>query len=48
MDKLKIKEITEFSDNGANKIKMIFCDADNLEKEIIFQGSGKIKFGVEV
>ena len=48
MEKLKIKEISEFSENGVNKTKMVFSDGENQEKEIIFQGSGKIKFAVEV
>lgn len=39
---LKVKEIKNFSEDGKNKIKIIFSQ-NNLEKEIIFEGKGKIK-----
>ena len=39
---LKIKEISKFSDCGKNKTKLVFCD-EKIEKEIIFEGKGKIK-----
>jgi len=42
MDNLKIKEIKEFSENGKNKTKVVFSDSES-EKEIVFEGSGKIK-----
>ena len=39
---LKVKEIKNFSEDGKNKIRIIFSQND-LEKEIIFEGNGKIK-----
>ena len=47
MEELKIKEITQYSENGVNKTKMVIL-SNNKEKEIIFEGSGKIKSTVEV
>ena len=39
---LKVKEIKNFLEDGKNKTKIIFSQND-LEKEIIFEGNGKIK-----
>ena len=47
MEELKIKEITQYNENGVNKTKMVIL-SNNQEKEIIFEGSGKIKSTVEV
>lgn len=47
MTELKIKEISNFTENGENKTKIIFSDSEK-EKEIIFEGSGKIKTAVKV
>ena len=46
MKELNIKEITEYSESGINKTKMVIIE-NNEEKEIIFEGSGKIKSVVE-
>ena len=42
---LKVKEITNFLEDGKNKTKVVFCQNNN-EKEIIFEGKGKIKLPV--
>ena len=47
MGELKIKEITEYVENGINKTKMIIIN-DDKEQEIILEGSGKIKSTVSV
>ena len=47
MEELKIKEISQYEENGVNKTKMIII-SDNKEKEIILEGSGKIKSTIEV
>ena len=47
MTELKIKEISEMSENGQNLTKMVFSDSKK-ETEIVFKGSGKIKVAVEV
>ncbi len=39
---LKVKEITSFLEDGKNKTKLVFCQNET-EKEIIFEGDGKIK-----
>lgn len=42
---LEIKEITNFFEDGKNKTKLVFCE-DNSEKEILFEGEGKLKSAV--
>lgn len=42
---LKVKEITNFLDNEKEKTKIVFCQ-DNIEKEIIFEGNGRLKTAV--
>ncbi len=42
---LEIKEITTFVDDGKNKTKLVFCENNN-EKEILFEGEGKLKSAV--
>lgn len=39
---LKVKEVTNFLEDGKNKAKIVFCQNDT-EKEILFEGNGKIK-----
>ena len=46
MMELKIKDILEYKKNGVNKTKIVFSDSGK-EKEIIFEGSGKIKIPVK-
>ncbi len=47
MNDLRIKDIITFVEENKNKTKMIISDTSN-EREIIFEGSGKIKTTVEV
>lgn len=39
---LEIKEVTNFLEDNQNKAKIVFCQND-IEKEILFKGNGKIK-----
>ena len=44
MAELKIKEISNYTDCGKNKTKIIFSDnKEHKNTEIIFEGIGKIK-----
>ena len=44
MAELKIKEISNYTDCGKNKTKVVFSDNKvHKNTEIIFEGSGKIK-----
>ncbi len=46
MNDLKIKEISGFVENGVEKTKLVFSEAD-VETEIILEGSGAIKVPVQ-
>ena len=48
MADLMIKEISEFIEDKKDKSKVIFCDIDGKETEIVLEGSGKIRIPVEV
>lgn len=39
---LEIKEITSFIEDGKSKTKLVFSEK-NEDREIIFEGSGKLK-----
>lgn len=44
MTELKIKEISNYTDCGKNKTKVVFSDKEKInETEIILEGNGKIK-----
>ncbi len=42
---LEIKEITNFFEDGKNKTRLVFNDK-NKEREIVFEGNGKLKMPV--
>ncbi len=39
---LEIKEIKNFIEDGKNKTKLVFSE-ENVDREIIFEGDGKLK-----
>ena len=47
MTEMKIKEISDFTEDGIDKTKVIFSDTKQ-DTEIILEGKGKIKTVVEV
>lgn len=42
---LEIKEITNFFEDGKNKTRLVFNE-ENKEREIVFEGNGKLKMPV--
>ncbi len=42
---LEIKEITNFTEDGKNKTRLVFGEK-NENREIIFEGDGKLKMPV--